>query len=207
MRRFRNLIFLFIFFFNPLCFGQLTVLSTGEIFHEIPLIQSSQTKIDGIKIPLFPMGHALYTKGFFNIYMVELLSSEPLQYKSKGFLHLNTKEAIAIRMTFLLPISGDTVYSSMREALKNNKVDINREDIKSYLSAIQVSVKRGDSFVFLGRKLSNKGELIDIQIPYLKKSFTMSGSGLIKDIFSVWLENVSHDSSLVKIQKQLFDEA
>ena len=202
MISFRIFIFLLIFSFKPLCFGQLTVISTGNLFYEIPLIQASRTKIEGQSIPLFPIGHTVYTKHSFNVYVVELLAS---QQKSKNFLNLNNKEAIAIRMTFLRPVNKKSIYTFMTKALQNNGVDLNREEIKNYLKAIHVFVEKGDSFIVLGKKLSDDNELIEVQIPDSHTLFTMLGQGLIRDIFSVWLADVSHDSSLAKVQKHFFD--
>ena len=152
-------------------------------------------------MPLFPMGHAVYIKHSFNVYVIELLAS---QEKSKNLLNLNQKEAIAIRKTFLRPINKKSIYSFIAKALQNNKVDINREEIKNYLKAIHVSVEKGDSFIILGKKLSDDNDLIEVQIPDSDTLFTMSGQGLIRDIFSAWLADVSHDSSLTKVQKHFF---
>lgn len=198
MINFRASIFLIIFFFNPLCFGQLIVTSTDNMFYEIPLIQASQTNIEGQEIPLFPIGHAVYTKYTLNVYVVELLAS---QEKGKNLLDLNNKEAIVIRTTFLRSVNEKNIHSFIAKALQNNKVDISREEIKNYMEAIRVSVEKGDSFVILGKKLSDGNELIEVQIPNWDTLFTMSGQRLIQDIFSVWLADVSYDSSLAKVKK------
>lgn len=185
-----------------MCFGQLTVISTGELFYGVPLIQTSQTKIEGQEVLLFPIGHTIYTKYSFNVCVVELFAS---QEKNKNFLNLNSKEVLAIRITFLRSVSKKNIYTFITKAFQNNEVDISREEIKNYLETIQISVEKGDSFVILGKKLSDDNELIEVQITNWGNLFTISGQGLIRDIFSVWLANVSHDSSLEKMKNHFFE--
>lgn len=200
----RKALFLLLIFFNPFCFGKLKVTSTGEVFHAVPLIQESQTEIGGDEISLIPFGHALASR-VFDICVVQLLVSDPDQFKEGN--HWDLQEAIAIRMTFLIPLKGNGIYSVMRKALEENGVDIHREDIKDYLEAIKASVEEGDSFVFLGKRLPDGGELVEVKIPHSRRLFRMSGEGVIRDVFSAWLENVSYEDYLKRVKQQLLGKS
>ena len=198
----RKALFLLLIFFNPFCFGKLKVTSVSEVFHEVSLIQESQTEIEGAEIPLIPFGHALASK-VFDICVVQLLVSDPDQFKAGDLLNWDLQEAIAIHMTFLIPLNGNSIYSVMRKALKKNEVDVHREDIKDYLKAIRVSVEEGDSFIFLGKRLPDGRELVEVKVPHSRKLFKMSGEGVIRDVFSAWLENVSYADYLKRVKQQL----
>ena len=200
----RKALFLLLIFFNPFCFGKLKVTSTGEVFHAVPLIQESQTEIGGDEISLIPFGRALASR-VFDICVVQLLVSDPDQFKEGN--HWDLQEAIAIRMTFLIPLKGNGIYSVMRKALEENGVDIHREDIKDYLEAIKASVEEGDSFVFLGKRLPDGGELVEVKIPHSRRLFRMSGEGVIRDVFSAWLENVSYEDYLKRVKQQLLGKS
>lgn len=201
-----KIIFLMGIFFNPLCFGKLTITSIGEIFHEVPLIQSSKTEIDGAETPLIPFSHALVSIPIFKIYVAQLLNSDPDQFKREDILHLYPQQAIAIRMTFLMSLDGDRIYSSMEKALEKNEVDIHREDISAYLEVLRVSVEEGDSFSFVGKKLADGQEIVEVKIPDSRNIFKLSGPGLIRDVFSPWLKNVSYEGYLEDMQRQLFGQ-
>lgn len=203
----RKFMFLSAVFFHPLCFGKLTVTSTGVAFHEVPLIESSQTEIEGAETSLIPFSHALASIPIFKVYVVQLLSSDPDQFKREDILHLDPHQAIAIHMTFLISLDGDKIYSSMKKALENNEVDVHREDISDYLEALRVPVEEGDRFYFIGKKLSDSQELIEVKIPGSRNVFRMSGPGLVRDVFSAWLENVSYEEYLKDMQRQLFGQA
>lgn len=203
----KKLIFLAAIFISPFSFGKLVVASLGEVFHGVPLIQESQTEIEGFTIPLIPFGHALASK-VLDICVVQLLVSNPNQFGRADLLQLNPQEAIAIRMTFLIPLNGNSIYSVMKRALKKNGVDIYREDIKEYLEIVKVSVREGDSLVFLGKKLSDRRELVEVKISSSKQKrlFQMSGDGVIRDVFSAWLANVSYADYLERLQQQLLGQ-
>ena len=198
----KRLIFLSAVFISPFSFGKLTVTSLGEAFHEVPLIQESQTEIEGAEVPLIPFGHALASK-VLDICVVQLLVSDPDPFEREDLLNLDPQEAIAIRMTFLIPLSGNSIYSVMRKALKKNGVNIHHKDIKSYLEVVRVSVQEGDSILFLGKKLSDGRELVEVKVPNSRRLFRMSGDGMIRDVFSAWLENVSYADYLERVQQQL----
>ena len=200
----RKLIFLSAVFISPCSFGKLTITSLGEVFHEVPLIQESQTEIEGSAIPLVPFGHALTSK-VLDICVVQLLVSDPNQFERADLLQLDPQEAIAIQMTFLIPLNGNSIYSVIRKALKKNGVDIHREDIKAYLEVVKVSVRAGDSLVFLGKKLSDERELVEVKIPNSGRLFRISGEGVVRDVFSAWLENVSYADYLERAQQQLLE--
>ena len=178
----------------------------NKVFHEVPLIQTAQTEINGIKTPLLPLGHALYSKYFFNVYVIQFLASNPVEYDYKKNFKLDPMEAMAIRVTFLLSLDGDIVYSHLKEALEYNGVDVSRKNVENCLKAIPVSIKKGDSFFFIGKKLFDDVELVEVYIPHLNKFFKISEQELIWDMFSIWLGNVSYDASLSQMQKQLFTQ-
>ena len=201
----KRFIFLSAVFISPFSFGKLTVTSLGEAFHEVSLIQESQTEIEGFAIPLVPFGHGLASK-VLDICVVQLLVSDSDQFERADLLQLDPQEAIAIRMTFLIPLSGNSIYSVMKKALKKNGVDIRREDIKEYLEVVRISVREGDSLVFLGKKLSDERELVEVKVPNSRRLFRISGHGVIRDVFSAWLENVSYADYLERLQQQLLEQ-
>ena len=171
------------------------------------MIESSQTKIEGTETSLAPFSYALASIPIFKIYVVQLLSSDPDQFKKEDILHLDPYQAIAIRMTFLIPLDGNRIYSTMKKALEENDVDVQREDIGAYLDALRVSVEEGDSFSFVGKKLAEGQELIEVKISGTGDIFRMSGPGLVRDVFSVWLKNVSYEGYLEDMQRQLFRQS
>ena len=62
----------------------------------------------------------------------------------------------------------------------------------------------GDSFIFLGKRLLDGRELVEVKIPNSRRLFRMSGEGVIRDVFSAWLENVSYADYLKRVKRQLF---
>ena len=203
----RKFMFLSAVFFHPLCFGKLTVTSVGEVFHDVPLIQSSQTEIEGAETPLIPFSHALASVPVFKVYVVQLLSSDPDQFTREDILHLDPMETIAIHMTFLIPLDENKIYSTMKKALEENNVDVQREDISAYLEALRVSVEEGDSFSFVGKKLADGQELVEVKTLDSRQIFGMTGPVVIRDVFSAWLKNVSYEGYLEDMQRQLFGQA
>ena len=198
----KKLLSLFLVFLSLPCYGQFKITSSAGAFHGVPLIQSALINFKGDEIPLTPLSYALAEKSFLDLFVVQLFLSDPHSLK-ENLLNLQTGEAIAIYMTFLMPLNKRTIRSHVKKILKNNHIDTNRKEIKKWLSVISVSVKKGDSFVIIGKKLSNSWELVEVKLP--QTFFNIKGNGLIKDVFSLWLGDLSSQSHMQRMQNQLLE--
>lgn len=198
----RKLLVILLIFFNSPCLGKFKAVSSDQIFNGIPLIQFAWTEIEGVETSLIPVSYAVAEKSFFDIFVVQLFSSDINLINKEDPLNLNEGEVIAVYMTFLMPLSEKAIHSEIKTTLINNNVNINREEVRACLDAISVPVKNGDSFIVTGKKLADNLELIEVKLPH-SSFFKTAENGLIRDVFSLWLGDLSKQRYMQKMKNQL----
>ena len=204
MRIKKILVFLLIFFSSP-CLGQLEINSLGDEFHEVPLIQSSWIEFEDVKIPLIPFSHTLLKRFFFDIFVVQLLVSDPDQINKSDILNLNPGEVISIHVTFLMSISKKSFLSESKKVIESYNINSNQKHIQSYLDIISNPIEKGDILIVTGIKISNDIEVIEIETSN-EVSIIQSETGLIKDIFSLWLGDFPKHKYMQKMKNKLLEK-
>lgn len=192
--------FIAIFFITALsCAETNTSSANGTV------IKNTQTNINASQITLTLVGKATRTIfSFVNVYTLQLLVSDPSQFDTNQPLaSLNNLQAVAIYITALRSVEKDRLKTSLVEALENNKIDLKRNSITKFINALNVTAKEGESFSIVGKRPNSKTELLEITVPGQTTPVVISESGIIRDIFSIWLGNTSHSSGLTKMKKQL----
>ena len=163
-----------------------------------------QTSLDEKPFPLTLVGQALRTFWGLKVYTIQLFVSDPDQFDTNQSLtSLDKLKAVAVYIKAIRSVEGDRMQKSMREALENNKVDIQKESIKHLLESLNVTSDKGDIFSFIGKRQDDGTETLEFQFSKQSEPLIISEPGIIRDIFSIWLGDTSHSKGLTKLKKQL----
>lgn len=163
--------------------------------------------LNGAPVSLTLVGKATRTFTFllaFDVYTIQLLVSDPSQFDARQPLKsLDKLKAVAVHITALMSVEGDRMRKSIKEALENNKVNIERESIQSLLDIFSISSEKGTVFSFTGKRLDNGTELVEIKLSGQDQPIVISEPGIIRDVFSTWLGDTSHSAGLTKLKEKL----
>lgn len=116
-------------------------------FEDVILSSSVEVNYNGQHIALKPVSHGIRKKKVFglatvSVYVLEFFSAKPekLVKTETDFLpSVKNTEATQFKLTLLRDLSGQKIYNSFLDSLKNNKVDIENpsKELKLILDEIQ----------------------------------------------------------------------
>ena len=158
--------------------------------------------LDDVTVSLDPFSYTLFKRFFFDIFVIQLLVSDPDQMSQTDFLNLEIESAISVYVHFLFSIDKKAFVSGAEEVIQNTNIDMNQDHIQSYLDAINRPIKEGDTLIITGKKL-NGMEVVEIETPDAVWIIESEEEGLIKDIFSLWLGEFPKNKHLRKMKNRL----
>ncbi len=138
----------------------------------------------------------LFTK--VKVYVAQLMVESPERFIKKdkeALKSLDDSNNVAIQMTFLRTVDAPTVQSSFRDALSINKVDLNSDAVKAFLSAVKNGgdATSGNSLTILIQKHSDGSETLVYEDSAGKQTQVKSEKGLTQKILAIWLGVPSDD--------------
>ena len=207
---------IFSIFISCLSCAETNSAATDKEYYDLSSIQiaqldfsgklQAQTSLDEKPIPLTLVGKAIRTLFYFKVYTIQLFVSDPDQFDTNQPLaSLDQLKAVAVYIKAILSVDGDRMQKSMREALENNQVDIQRETIKTLLESLNVTSDKGDIFSFIGKRQDDETETLECRFSKQSEPLIISEPGIMRDIFSIWLGDTSHSKGLTKLKKQLLN--
>ena len=183
--------------------AELEINFSDKKLKDVSLIESAWIQLDNKAISLIPFNHTLIKRFFFDIFIIQLLVSDPNQLSQNDFLNLEVQSAISIYVKFLFPIDKKLFVSEAKKIVQNTNIDINQNHIQSYLKAISRSIKKGDTLIITGKKLFDGIEVVKIETPDAVWTIESSEEEIIKDIFSLWLGEFPKNKNLQNMKNRL----
>ena len=199
----RKLLALLFLFYSFSSVADLEISFSDKKFKEVSLIESAWTRLDEESISLIPFSHTLFKRFLFNIFVIQVLVSDPDQMHQTDFLNLESESAISIYVKFLFSIDKESFVSGAEEIIQNTNIDINQDHIQTYLEAINRTIKKGDTLIITGKKLFDGIEIVKIETPDAVWTIESSQEEIIKDIFSLWLGEFPKNKHMQNMKNRL----
>jgi Chalcone isomerase-like len=182
----------------------------GEL-EGVKLVAGAKGQVAGRSYDLKAVGAGLrFKKVAFvkaKVYVGELLLDAPEKFQKaqgKAVESLEQEKGVAIRMTFLRDVDGETVQKGFREGLEANGANLGDTAVQGFLEAVKSGgqAKDGKAIVVIGERLPDGKETVTYENVDGKATTVTGSAGLVKSIFSIWLGKVG-DSGLENLQKGL----
>lgn len=177
----------------------------------VPASLEAKASVDSRSYSLKLVGAGLrYKKIAFikpNVYVGELFVDAPEKVQKTGdgvLASLEAQKAVAIRMTFLRDVDGEKVSNGFKEALEENKVNLDGASIKAFLNAVKAGGEAKDkkTIIVLTEKLGGGKEAVTYENAAGKAITIQGGPGLVHDILSIWFGRIN-DSGLESLKKEI----
>lgn len=176
--------------------GLLTTEGAAEKIEKASVFPTASATIEGAATKMTSVGSGLRQKKLvfvsFKVYVAQLFVSNPESFKkseAEALGSLKDQKAIAIQLHFLRGVDAPDVQKSFLQSLEKNNVDTKSESMKQFLDIVNKGGKAidGKTLTILGAKLKDGSEVIYYENSNGEVSEVKGATGLINNIFSIWL--------------------
>jgi hypothetical protein len=203
---------LLIFVFSISSQGALLTSTPGTVELEgVKVAESVKAQIGTQIYNLGLVGAGLRYKkvAFFKakVYVGEFFAVSPAKIvkSAEGALaSLGAEKVVALRLTFVRDVGGEKVSGGFREALEENKVNLDAPSVKQFLDAVTSggAVKYHQALTVVGEKVERGKEAISYESAAGRVFRIQGESGFVRDIFSIWLGKIN-DSGLQNFKDEI----
>jgi hypothetical protein len=179
------------------------------------------TEIEGVKVcagarlesPAISLGLVgaglRYKKVAFikaKVYVGEFFADSPAKIVKTfdgALASLAAEKVVAIRLTFVRDVDGEKVSNGFKEALEENKVQLDSAEVRQFLGAVTSggAVKEKQALTVVGDKRGTK-EAVSYENAAGKLVNITGEPGFVQNIFSIWLGKID-DSGLENLKNEI----